>query len=149
MLSTYLCSSCIQCSSLHFFFLNKKINQSSGEQLYSLGSCLQFFYKLLPNFSDLINSDDCIEKITSKSIGLYPVFVFKKLIQWKKGLFLLKKWLIQVIITMIMFSRSSEKIFNQSRYTSYIYALATIIFLLFIKSTLSGAPNDVKTFVQH
>ena len=39
------------------------------------------FFKLLPNFSDFINSDgcsdDCIVKFTLKSIRLYPVFIHK------------------------------------------------------------------------
>ena len=40
---------------------------------------LQYFvFKLLPKFKDLINSDDCIGKITLKSIRLYPVFIKKK-----------------------------------------------------------------------
>ena len=33
---------------------------------------------LLPKFSDFINSDDCMGKITSKSVRLYPVFNQKK-----------------------------------------------------------------------
>ena len=37
-----------------------------------------FFYKLLPKFSDFINSADFTEKVTSKSIRLYPVFTKKK-----------------------------------------------------------------------
>ena len=40
--------------------------------------CCSFFFKLLPKHSDYINSDDCIEKITTKSIKIYPVFNFKK-----------------------------------------------------------------------
>ena len=32
-----------------------------------------FFFRLLPKFSDFINFDDCIAKIASKSIKLYPV----------------------------------------------------------------------------
>ena len=36
-----------------------------------------FFFKLFPKLSDLLNSDDCIEKNTSKSIRLYPVFIQK------------------------------------------------------------------------
>ena len=35
--------------------------------------------KLMPEFSDFINSDDCIGKITSKSIKLFPVFIQKKI----------------------------------------------------------------------
>ena len=47
---------------------------------------LTFFFKLLPKFSDLINSGDCIGKITSKSIRLYPVFIEKKINLIKKGI---------------------------------------------------------------
>ena len=35
------------------------------------------FYEILPKFSDFINSDDCIGKITSKSMRLQPVFIQK------------------------------------------------------------------------
>ena len=45
---------------------------------------LQFFFKLLPKFSDFINSDNCIEKITSKPIRLYPVFIQKNIYFNKK-----------------------------------------------------------------
>ena len=34
-----------------------------------------FFFKLLSKFRNFINSDDCIGKIQSKSIRLYPVFI--------------------------------------------------------------------------
>ena len=34
------------------------------------------FFKLHTNFSDLINSDDFIEKIISKAIRLYSFFIF-------------------------------------------------------------------------
>ena len=34
-----------------------------------------FFFKLPPKLSDFINSEDCIGKITSESIILYPVFI--------------------------------------------------------------------------
>ena len=37
-------------------------------------------FKLLPKFSDLINFDDCIVNITSKSIRLYPVFIQKQIL---------------------------------------------------------------------
>ena len=33
-----------------------------------------FFFEILPKFSDFVNSDDWIGKITSKSIKLYPDF---------------------------------------------------------------------------
>ena len=38
------------------------------------------FFKLLPKLSDFIYSDDCIEKITSKSARLYPVFIQNKIL---------------------------------------------------------------------
>ena len=47
------------------------------------------FFLLLPKFTDLMNFDNCIGKITSKSIRLYPVF-FKDLNLIIKELFLVK-----------------------------------------------------------
>ena len=38
-----------------------------------------FFFKLLPKFSNSINYDDFIGKITSKSIRHYPAFIQKKI----------------------------------------------------------------------
>ena len=38
-----------------------------------------FPVKILPKFSDFINSDDCIRKIKSKSIRLYPGFIQKEI----------------------------------------------------------------------
>ena len=38
-----------------------------------------FFFELLPKFSDFENYNDCIEKITLKSIRLHPVFIEKKI----------------------------------------------------------------------
>ena len=58
------------------------------------------------------------EKITS--IEIYQIissFFFKDLNIIKQGLFLVKKLENQVIKTMIMLPRSSERIFNQSRCT--------------------------------
>ena len=37
------------------------------------------YFELIPNYSDFINSDDCMEKITSIFIGLYPFFIQKKI----------------------------------------------------------------------
>ena len=38
---------------------------------------MQFvFFKILPKFSDFINSDDCIGKIELKSVRQYPVFFY-------------------------------------------------------------------------
>ena len=38
-----------------------------------------FFFEIFPKFCDFVNSDDCIEKITSKAIRLQPVFIQKKI----------------------------------------------------------------------
>ena len=78
----------------------------------------QFFFELLSNFNNFINSNDCIGKITSQYIRLYPVFTKKKDFNLiREGLFLVKKREFQIIITMIMLTRSSERIYNPSRYT--------------------------------
>ena len=53
-----------------YFFIYK--NQFLGEKLEILGF---FFFKILPNFSDFVNYNDCIGKSTSKSIRLQPVFI--------------------------------------------------------------------------
>ena len=41
-----------------------------------LGFFLAVFFILLPNFSALISSDNCIRKITSTFIRIYPVNTF-------------------------------------------------------------------------
>jgi len=78
----------------------------------------QFFFKFLPKFSDFINSDDSIEKITSKSIRLYLI-LFKKIYDLiKKGISSGEKMRNSGnYIYMIMLIRSSERIFNPSRFT--------------------------------
>ena len=48
-------------------------------------------------------------------------FLLEKKFEVKKnGLFLVKKWEIQVIAFMIMLNSSSERIFNSSRYISIV-----------------------------
>ena len=44
----------------------------------------------------------------------------------KKGLCLVKKWEIQVIIFLILLTRSTERIFNPMRYTDIIVILMHI-----------------------
>ena len=79
-----------------------------------------FFFELLPKFSDFVNSNDCIGKVTSKAIWLYPVFIKKKIIIiMKNRFFVVKKWEIQVIISMILLTPSSKRIFNPMRYTGW------------------------------
>ena len=76
-----------------------------------------FFFELLQKFNDFVNSDDCIGKITSKSISLYPIFIKKKdLKSIKNRFFLVKKLEIQVIIYDYAYS-FSETIFNPMHYT--------------------------------
>ena len=77
-----------------------------------------FFFKLLPKFSDFIDSDDWIEKKWHQILSRYIQFLFKKRFYIiKKGLFLIKKWKIQVIRSMIMLTRSLERNFNLSHHT--------------------------------
>ena len=40
---------------------------------------LAVFLEILPKFCDFVNSDDCIGKITSKSIRLKPVCIQTKI----------------------------------------------------------------------
>ena len=50
----------------------------------------------------------------------YVQFVIKNRFEVdKKGIISSKKWLIQVIISIIVLTRSSERIFNPMRYTGY------------------------------
>ena len=44
------------------------------------------FFILLPKFADLMNSDNCIGKITLKSIRIYPVFIQTFFSLVKKGI---------------------------------------------------------------
>ena len=47
----------------------------------TLGECTSIFFRgyikinFINSFIEFINSDDCIRKITSKSIRIYPVFI--------------------------------------------------------------------------
>ena len=43
-------------------------------KIKNVGFFFAFFFKIHPKFRDFINFDDCIRKITSKSIRLYTVF---------------------------------------------------------------------------
>ena len=76
------------------------------------------FFDILPKFSDFVNSNDSIGKITSKSIRIQPVFITKIFKVNKKQIFLGKKLEIQVIVFMIMLTRPSERIFNSTRYAN-------------------------------
>jgi len=63
------------------------------------------------------------ENSSHQNLSDYIQFLFKKKIgsDKKKGLFLVKKGEIQVIITVIMLIPSLERIFNPSRYTGIIF----------------------------
>ena len=62
------------------------------------------------------------EKITSKFIKLYSVFIKKKDLKLiRNGFFLVKKWEKQVIIFMIMLTGSSKRIYNPMNYTGIFF----------------------------
>ena len=42
---------------------------------------LHFFFEILPKFSDLVNSDDCIGKVTSNYVSLQQDFIKKKVLK--------------------------------------------------------------------
>ena len=79
----------------------------------------QFFFSKYFQCS-FVNSDDCIGKITSKSIRLPPVLIQTKCEVDQKRFYLVKNWEIQIILFMIMFTRSPERIFNPIRYSGNI-----------------------------
>ena len=58
-----------------------------------------FFFKLLPNFIDFKNSEDCIGKITSKSVAQFLL---------KKYFHIIRNWII-----------SGEKMRNLNNYNCY------------------------------
>ena len=57
---------------LLFFSLIKINFEVKNETFYVFSSS---FYKLLSKFSDFLNSNDCIGKLTSKYNEIYPVFI--------------------------------------------------------------------------
>ena len=54
-------------------------NQFLGEKFKNCRFFLAIFFKLFLKLNDFINSDDCIGKIISKSIRLYPVFIHENI----------------------------------------------------------------------
>ena len=58
------------CFSIKIKFLSEKCN--------FLGFFLHFFPIYFQSSSDFINSNVCIGKITSVSIRMYPVFIYKR-----------------------------------------------------------------------
>ena len=102
-----------------------------------------FFFKLLPKFSDFINSDDYAGKITSEYIRLQPVFFSKKDLKITKNRFFSSEKLeIQVIVYMTMHTRSSERNFNPMRYTSII--CTQLLFLNIYIHTYRNATSIVQ-----
>ena len=64
-----------------------------------------------------------VSEKSHQNLSDYTQFIFKKRFEFnikKKELFLVKEWEIQVIITMIMLTRSSERILNPWRWYCYI-----------------------------
>ena len=55
--------------------LSKSTLSSIKKIFFHLSNSI-FYVQLLPKFSDFVNSDDSIGKIISKSIRIYPVFIF-------------------------------------------------------------------------
>ena len=53
-------------------------NKFSGKKMKLFRFFFRIFFELLPKFSDLLNSDNYIGKITSNSIRIYPVFFLSK-----------------------------------------------------------------------
>ena len=60
-------------NSKQYFFIKK--NQFSCIKWDFLVFFYAVFFILLPKFTDFINSDNCIGKITLKTIRIYPVFI--------------------------------------------------------------------------
>ena len=65
-----------------YFFIYKTQILSEKNYDFSAG-----FFELLSNLSDFVISDDSTEKITSKSIRIYPVFILKRFKVNKRSLF--------------------------------------------------------------
>ena len=98
----------------YYFFIYTNIFLC--DRMKNIGFFCSFFFELLLKFSDFVNSDVCIGKITSKFIE-YIQFSLKKYLKFIKIRFILvKKLKIQVIISMIIIIRSSERIFNPINY---------------------------------
>jgi len=75
---------------------------------------------MLPKSIEFVNFDDGIGKSTSKFIGLQSVVIKKRFEVDKNQIFSSEKGEFQVIVFMIMLTRSSERIFNPMRYTDRI-----------------------------
>ena len=76
-------------------------------------------FELLLKFSDFVNSDHCIGKITLNSIRLRPLFIPKKYIKLKKKQDFASEKIKNSgnYIHDYMLTRSSERIFKLMRYT--------------------------------
>ena len=51
------------------------LNRSTLGEHTSIFCCICLKINFINSFIEFINSDDCIRKITSKSIRIYPVFI--------------------------------------------------------------------------
>ena len=73
----------------YYYFINKY--QFLGEKLFFLFFLCSFFLKIFPKFSDFVNSDDWIRKITYKSVRPQLVYIKKKLKLIRNGFFTSEK----------------------------------------------------------
>ena len=105
-----------------FFYKNKYL----GEKINFLGF-LSFFFEFLPKISNFVNTDNCIGKISSNSIWIYPVFITKKFEVDKMYIFLMKNWEIQIKTCMIFLYRSSDRIYINVYIYIYIYIYMWIL----------------------
>ena len=110
--SINLYSYCVKQSYLQNWYNGRR--GEPREKLNIPGFFCIFFLEIFTRSSDFVNSVDCVGKITSKSVRLQPVFI-------QKRFEVNKKWEIEVIISMTMLPRSSERIFNPMRCTGNMY----------------------------
>ena len=75
-----------------------------------------YFLEILPKFSKFINSDDSIGKKTHQNLSDYKEFLIIFFLCFSS-----EKREIQIIVFIIMLTRSSERIFHPMRCTGIIY----------------------------
>ena len=88
---------------------------------------LRFISEILPQISDFVKFDDYIEKKHQNLLDYNQILFKKRFKVNKKTDFLLRRnEKIQVIVSMIMLTRSSERIFNPMRYTGLYLSSARV-----------------------
>ena len=63
---------------------SEKSHQNLSDYIQILLKNIFEVNEILKKFNDFVNSDDCIGKITSKPIRLYPIFIKKNYLNLKK-----------------------------------------------------------------